>query len=121
MATPFEKKEFAKEPGKGTTIGETIVIRGEIKGDEDLTVKGRVEGMINLKKSLFIENSGRIKAGINTNEVNVSGELEGNIMASTKTEIASDGRMIGDIKSPRVVISDGAKFKGNIDMETGKK
>jgi cytoskeletal protein CcmA (bactofilin family) len=99
------------------TIGKSIVIDGEISGDEDLVIQGTVKGKIALKESLFVENSGVVEADIATQNVEISGSVTGNIRASDKVEIKSDGRMVGDIKAPRILIADGAMFKGNVDMD----
>jgi cytoskeletal protein CcmA (bactofilin family) len=98
-------------------IGKSIVIDGEITGDEDLVVQGTVKGKIELKESLFVEHSGVVEADIETQNVEVSGAVTGNIRATDKVEIKSDGRMVGDIKAPRILIADGAVFKGNVDMD----
>jgi cytoskeletal protein CcmA (bactofilin family) len=98
-------------------IGSSIIIDGEISGDEDLVIQGTVKGKITLKESLFVENSGVVEADIQTRNVEISGAVTGNIRASDKVEIKSDGRMVGDIKSPRILIADGATFKGNVDMD----
>ncbi len=98
-------------------IGRSIVIDGEISGDEDLVVQGTVKGKISLKQSLFVESSGVVEADIDTQNVEISGSVTGNILASDKVELKSDGRMVGDIKAPRILIADGATFKGNVDMD----
>ena len=65
-----------------------------------------------------MENSGTVEADIDTKNVEVSGNVTGNIGgASEKVELKADGRMVGDIKAPRILIADGAVFKGNVDME----
>jgi len=99
-----------------TIIGSTIVIDGEISGDEDLTIEGTVKGRVLLKKNLYVEPSGSIEADIKTRNVAISGEVVGDIVVSEKAEISAGGRVVGDIKAPRIVVSDGAIFKGNIDM-----
>jgi len=98
-------------------IGSSIVIDGEITGDEDLVIQGTVKGKITLKESLFVEGSGVVEADIETRNVEVSGSVTGNINATDKVELRSDGRMVGDIKAPRILIADGATFKGNVDMD----
>ena len=100
-----------------TIIGSSIVIDGEITGDEDLVIQGTVKGKIVLKESLFVEESGTVEADIETQNVDVSGQVTGNITASDKVELKSQCRMVGDIKSPRILIADGASFKGNVDMD----
>ena len=100
-----------------TVIGSSIVIDGEISGDEDLVVQGTVKGKISLKESLYVESSGVVEADIETQNVEVSGKVTGNINASDKVELKTDCRVIGDIKAPRILIADGASFKGNVDMD----
>jgi cytoskeletal protein CcmA (bactofilin family) len=99
-----------------TIIGESILINGNLSGDEDLTVLGRVEGQINLTKTLNIEESGIVKANISVRNAIISGVMVGNIVASDSVEITEVGRMVGDIKAPRVIIVDGARYRGTIDM-----
>ena len=100
-----------------TVIGSSIVIDGEISGDEDLVIQGTVKGKISLKESLFVEASGTVEADIDTQNVEIAGRVTGNISASDKVELKSDCRVVGDIKAPRILIADGASFKGNVDME----
>jgi cytoskeletal protein CcmA (bactofilin family) len=100
-----------------TIIGSSIVIDGEISGEEDLVIRGTVKGKIILKENLLVENSGVVEADIQTTNVTISGQVTGNIQASEKVELRADGRMVGDIKSPRILIADGATFKGNVDMD----
>ena len=101
-----------------TIIGSTIVVDGEISGDEDLVIQGTVKGKIVLKESLIVESSGTVEADIETQNVEVGGRVTGNITATDKVELKADCRVVGDIKSPRILIADGAHFKGNVDMDT---
>jgi cytoskeletal protein CcmA (bactofilin family) len=103
-----------------TVIGSSIMIDGEISGDEDLVIQGTVKGRISLKESLIVEGSGVVEADIETQNVEIAGQVTGNISASDKVELKSDCRVVGDIKAPRVLIADGASFKGNVDMDKGK-
>ena len=66
---------------------------------------------------MHVENSGTVEADIETENVVISGNVTGNISAGDKVELKSDGRMVGDIKAPRILIADGAVFKGNVDMD----
>ena len=100
-----------------TIIGSSIVIDGEISGDEDLMIQGTVKGKIVLKDSLIVDNSGVVEADIQTSNVTVSGQITGNVAASERVELTADGRMVGDIRSPRILIADGASFKGSVDMD----
>jgi cytoskeletal protein CcmA (bactofilin family) len=103
---------------KIVNIGQSIHIKGELTGNEDLTIEGKVEGKINLKDhNLTIGANGKINAEIQAKTVMVLGEVNGNIIADDKVEVATSGSMRGDITAPRVVLADGAKFKGAIDMD----
>ncbi len=102
-----------------TVIGSSIVIDGEITGDEDLVVQGTVKGRIALKESLFVEASGVVEADIDAQNVDVSGRVTGNITASDKVEFKSDCKVVGNVESERLLIADGSGFKGNVKMEMG--
>ena len=99
-----------------TIIGESILINGSLSGDEDLTVRGRVEGTVTLTKTLVVEPTGIVKAEVQVRNCVISGVVVGNVTASESVEITREGRMIGDINAPRVIIVDGASFRGRIDM-----
>jgi cytoskeletal protein CcmA (bactofilin family) len=105
------------EAMSATTIGPTIIIKGRLKVDEDLTVQGRIDAEITSSKALIIENSGIVKANVRVRSAKISGVLVGNITAEEKIEIAPDGRVVGDLQAPRIVISDGAAFRGRIEMQ----
>jgi cytoskeletal protein CcmA (bactofilin family) len=104
------------DSGQSTIIGPSIIINGNLQGDEDLTVLGRVEGTVNLTKTLNVAESGIVKADITVKNAIVSGVVVGNITASDSVEITEAGRMVGDIHAPRVIIVDGARFRGTVDM-----
>jgi len=103
---------------KIVNIGQSIQIKGELTGNEDLTIEGKVDGKIVLKDhNLTIGANGRITAEVHAKTVLVVGEVTGNITADDKVEIAPTGSMKGDIIAPRVVLADGSRFKGSIDMD----
>jgi len=104
-----------------TVIGSSIVIDGEISGDEDLVIQGTVKGKISLRESLFVEGSGVVEADIETQNVEIAGRVTGNIQASDKVELKADCRVVGDVKAPRILIADGASFKGNVDMDVNER
>jgi cytoskeletal protein CcmA (bactofilin family) len=99
-----------------TVLGPSVEIEGEIEGDEDLVIQGKIQGKIVSKKDLTVDNSGNVEASITTKNLAVSGKLVGNVVATERVEVRKEGKMVGDIKAPRVIIADGAKFKGNIEM-----
>src|SRR5512138_3987135 len=99
-----------------TIIGESILISGSLNGDEDLTVRGQVEGTLTLTKTLLVETTGRVKAEVQVRNCVIAGVIVGNVTATESVEITREGRMVGDITAPRVIIVDGASFRGRIDM-----
>jgi cytoskeletal protein CcmA (bactofilin family) len=113
------EKVAAPRSGGQTVIGSTIVIDGEVSGDEDLVIEGTVKGKLALRQGLYVESSGVIEADVETARVEVSGQVTGNIAASEKVELKADCRVVGDIRAPRILIADGAVFRGNVDMDVG--
>ena len=109
-------KEIAGASGNNTVVGPSILISGKLTGDEDLTVRGRVEGELTLSKTLIVETTGVVKANVAVRNAIVSGVVVGNINATESVELTREGRMVGDIHSPRVIIVDGASFRGRVDM-----
>ena len=100
-----------------TVIGKTLIIEGEISGEEPLIVMGTVKGKIQLKNTVSVAEGGRMEADIIAGTVEVSGAMSGNVQAIERMEIKAGGRMQGDIRAPRILIADGALFKGNVDMD----
>jgi cytoskeletal protein CcmA (bactofilin family) len=118
-ASPSTSPGFQSSP-RLVNIGQTIFIKGELTGTEDLTIEGRVEGKIELKDhNLTIGPNGKIKADVYAKSIVITGEVLGNAFASEKVEITNSGVLKGDITSPRIVIADGAQFKGSVDMDKG--
>ena len=99
-------------------IGKSVVIKGELNGSEDLTIEGQVEGKIELRQNvLTIGANARIKAQVFAKSVIILGEVTGNVTATEKVDIRDNGAVDGDIAAPRVAISEGAHFRGSIDMQ----
>lgn len=100
-------------------IGSCIEVKGEIGGSEDLTVEGAIEGTIRLPaNTINIGTRGRVKADIFGNVILVYGSIVGNLMAGEKVIVFQSGNVVGNIMAPRVLVEDGAKIKGSIDMDT---
>jgi len=98
-------------------IGRGITIDGRLTGDEDLIIEGRVEGTIALNNHLMIEQTGAVVANVQAVELTIRGSMNGNIVAQELVSILADAVVVGDIRAPRVIIEDGARFKGNIEMD----
>lgn len=100
------------------TIGPSIFIKGDLSGEEDLIIEGRVEGKVDLKQNnVTIGKNGRVKADIFGRVVIVEGEVDGNVFAREQAILRQSGAIRGNITAPRVVLEDGSRFKGSIDME----
>jgi cytoskeletal protein CcmA (bactofilin family) len=99
------------------TIGKSLVIKGEVTGSESLYIDGRVEGSINLAGNrVTIGRNGVVAANISAREIVVLGKVRGNLTASDRVDIRSDGSLTGDVIAARISIEDGAFFKGGIDI-----
>ena len=113
---PFKTPEPANTRGQAS-IGKAVKIDGQIYSKEDLYVDGDVEGTIELKEHrLTIGPNGKVHSNIKAREVVILGNVQGNVEASDKLEVRKDARLVGDIKTARIVIEDGAYFKGSIDI-----
>jgi len=111
-------KQENKSTQKYSSLGASLFLKGELKGEEDLVIEGKFQGKIDLRDhNLIVEQGGKIKADIQVKNVTINGEVSGNIYASGKVFISKEGQMKGDILAPRISIADGAQFKGSVKME----
>jgi len=101
-----------------SVIGRSISIKGELSGEEDLIIQGRVEGKIDLKKNnITVDKSGSIKGDIYGKSITLEGEVEGNLFGEKRIVLQPSGVVRGDMRAPAINLEEGAKFKGNIAME----
>ncbi len=106
--------EQLKEPA---VIGPSISLKGELSGEEDLMIQGRVEGRIELKKNhVTIGRNGQLKGDIYGKVISIEGEVQGNLFGEEKIVIRESAVVRGNMRTPRFSLEDGAKFKGTIDM-----
>ena len=101
-------------------IAAKTVIKGEITGDEDVVVDGNVEGQIRITRDLRVGPGGVVKATVEAASVIVSGEIIGDCQATARVEIQATGKLTGNIRAPKIVIAEGAMFRGNSDMSSRK-
>jgi len=94
----------------------STTVTGHIQGDDDLQIDGRVNGILTLKKNLNVSKGAIVQAHIQAQNVVVSGVIVGDISAHKKIELTPYARVIGNLQAPQVVISEGAQFKGKVDM-----
>jgi len=101
---------------KTAVIGPNIRIQGELSGDEDLVVEGRVEGKISVSKGLRVGPQAQVNAEVKAHHVTIAGRVVGNVVAVDKVEILPSGILEGNIRAPKIAIAEGAQFKGSVDM-----
>ena len=116
-ATGTPRPAVAASTADQATIGKSLVIKGEVTGSESLYIDGRVEGSINLAGNrVTVGRNGVVSADITASEIVVLGKVRGNLTASDRVDIRSDGSLTGDVVAARISIEDGAFFKGGIDI-----
>ncbi len=107
--------------GRAAIIGPGIHINGDINGDENLVIEGKVDGKIRLDAhQVDIGQSGRVNANITAKVIKIAGEVRGDITGTEKVIILRSGNVHGNIVAPRMTLEDGAIFKGSIDMDPGE-
>lgn len=99
-----------------THIGATIVINGEFRSEEDVSVHGKIQGRIETSADLYVEEGGTVEAEVVTRNIDIRGTVVGNVSASDRFELHPEGSAHGDIRAPRVVVADGGHYKGRVDM-----
>ena len=111
----------ARTGGGPAIIGPSIAIKGDVSGDEDLVIQGRVEGTVDLSKhNVTIGPNGRVKADVNGRTVVVEGEVEGDLHGKEQIILRHTAKVVGSIIAPRVALEDGAVFRGGIEMDATK-
>lgn len=117
---PTSSRPMESEPYRPTTaasIGKSVMIKGQIISREDLYFDGELEGTVELQEHrLTIGPNGRVKADVKAREICIIGSVQGNVDASDKIEIRKEAKLVGDVRTARIVIEDGAYFKGSIDI-----
>ena len=120
VSEPAPPRSVSGTSSDQATIGKSLVIKGEVSGSESLYIDGRVEGSINLAGNrVTVGRNGIVGANITAREVIILGKVRGNLTASDRVEIRSDGSLTGDVVAARISIEDGAYFKGGIDIRKG--
>jgi cytoskeletal protein CcmA (bactofilin family) len=108
------------ENQKTSVIGRSMKLKGNISAEEEILIEGKVEGTIKMKHNVIVGETGKVKADITAREIIIKGEVTGNVHGNVKVEIVPGGILNGDIISEKVVLAEGAKFKGNIDMSVSQ-
>ncbi len=112
---PFEHEPSVR--GGAAALGKNVTVKGQIFAREDLTIDGEVEGTVECHEHrLTIGPNARVQAGLKAREIIIQGSIHGNVDATDKIDIKKEAKLVGDIKTSRIVIEDGAYFKGSIDI-----
>lgn len=98
-------------------IGMTVKIKGDISSDENLVIEGQVDGTITLNShELTIGQSGRVNANVTAKIIKIDGQVNGDLVGKEKIIISKTGTVRGNLVAPTVILEEGGKFKGTIDM-----
>lgn len=115
-ARTFEPESSGPRPGSAA-LGKNVTLKGQIFAREDLTIDGEVEGTVECHEHrLTIGPNARVQASLKAREIVIHGSIQGNVEAADKIDIKKEAKLVGDIKTSRIVIEDGAYFKGSIDI-----
>ncbi len=98
-------------------IGSKTTVRGQVSGNQDLVVQGRIEGHVSLDSQLTVEESASIEADVEATVATVRGEVRGPIVAVRSMVLEATAKVAGKLKAPAIVIEDGARFSGEIEMD----
>jgi cytoskeletal protein CcmA (bactofilin family) len=115
MSNPYDNAT-----DKVSVLGPTLVFKGELSAEEDLMLRGRVEGSIRHTASLRIGEEGSVKGNIKAKYITVEGRVEGDLHASGSVTVKASAHVKGNIFAPTVSLIEGAHFKGSIDMESAE-
>jgi cytoskeletal protein CcmA (bactofilin family) len=120
MSSPsrgFEPETASIRAATSATLGKNVTVKGQIFAREDLTIDGEVEGTVECHEHrLTIGPNARVQASLKAREIVIQGSIQGNVEAADKIDIKKEAKLVGDIKTSRIVIEDGAYFKGSIDI-----
>jgi len=113
----FSPSKTVSVPVEQATIGRSVVIKGEVSGNESLYVDGRIEGTVNFAEHrVTIGRNGSVAANISAREVVILGKVQGNIQCTDRLDIRSEGSLTGDVITQRISVEDGAVLKGSVQV-----
>ncbi|HQR67606.1 MAG TPA: polymer-forming cytoskeletal protein, partial [Thermoanaerobaculia bacterium] len=115
-ASPDTKPEASRTPPGPTRVGPGVAVQGELSADEDVAFDGRLEGRVSARAEFRLGPNGRVRGPVSARVVVIGGRVEGDVVATERVEILPGGVLEGDIRAPRIVISEGARFRGSVDM-----
>ena len=105
---------------EGTFFGPKASIEGTVTGSEPVMIEGHVKGTINLTGELRIGVQARVEAKVHARNVTIEGKVNGDISADERVELVASASVDGNIKAPKIIVAEGARFRGNVDMGSAK-
>jgi cytoskeletal protein CcmA (bactofilin family) len=118
---PLTQRSISPTTRSLARLGANLYIKGHLTGTEDLQIDGKVDGPISLKgHQLTVGATAVLNSEIHAGEVIVYGKVIGNVHASDRVDVKTDGSVVGDISTARISIEDGAHFKGRIEIDPAK-
>jgi cytoskeletal protein CcmA (bactofilin family) len=102
--------------GATTVLGSRLKIVGDVSGDEDLVVNGRLEGKIRVDRKVTVNAGAEVEGDVQAKSVTIGGRVHGQVMASERAELLSTGRVQGNVHAPRIVMAEGAQIQGRVVM-----
>lgn len=115
---PAPSRPVGGTSSRQAVLGPSISIKGNVSGEEDVLIEGQIDGEISFRQSaVTVGPKGRVKADIHCKTVFVEGNVNGNLYGADKVVVRQSGRVEGNVVAPRVVLEEGANFRGNIDMQ----
>jgi len=114
--SPSPDKEAPRHETRSALVGPKVRIQGELTGDEDVVLEGRVDGRVHLSKGFRVGPHGEVRGDVHAHVVSIAGKVWGDVSADERVELLPSGSLEGNIRAPKIVISEGAQFKGRVDM-----
>ena len=116
--SPSPEKESPRHEVRRTYVGPKVRLHGDLTGEEDMLFDGRIEGCVNVARSFRVGPEGEVHADVTASVVVIGGHVVGNVVAGDRVELLPTGVLEGNIRAPKIVIAEGARFRGSVDMET---
>ena len=113
---PDRERERAAAPPSGTLVGPSARFVGEITGDEDVSIQGRVEGNIDVTRRVTVAPSGEVEGDVHARSIVVGGRVRGHIRADERAELLASAAVQGDVLAPKVIVAEGAQLQGSVAM-----
>ena len=117
---PQPRSSDSQTPFDGTLIGPNVTVEGTLTGTEPVLIEGSVKGRINLQADLRVGTQARVEATVHARNVTVEGRVAGDVSADDRVELVATASVDGNLKAPKIIVAEGARFRGNVDMGSTK-